>query len=114
MVQKNQTFKYQVSGIFLWNGGSWDVQVLASNPCLFKSLSVLSTDLSRAIIGANQSRPIIGANQSRHFRGKKIGFIQSCLVHAALQVCAACATEMLWPNRDWPSQAIRLLIRFED
>ena len=27
LVQKNQTFKYQVSGIFLWNGGSWDVQV---------------------------------------------------------------------------------------
>jgi len=25
-LQINKAFKYQVSGIFLWNGGSWDVQ----------------------------------------------------------------------------------------
>lgn len=28
MVQTNDTFEYRVSGIFIWNGGSWDVQGL--------------------------------------------------------------------------------------
>lgn len=26
VLQTNSTFQYRVSGIFIWNGGSWDVQ----------------------------------------------------------------------------------------